>query len=338
MNGGGRGMAAGNFAQTRNSGDLPPSLKRRVLLGAVLALVTGTKSAADEIPSVLELSEHPSLRRFYNRAPGTVDAEGRAGLNIGNYNIIEEQRLGAEWILIGRVLGRPEWVAQGWRILDYGISKQAVDGGFGSEGYLHANALFVEALARACLVDPIGASEDRKRALDLAARWLMKPSRRDLDINAPFTHRRYILAAALGQAAAVANTPAAVEQAKEWAEIGLSLQRADGVNPELGSFDVSYQFVGPLHACRYLTVCPDARLRFRLKDMIQRAINWEGPRIKIDGTVDVTGSSRIGRELYGEKPKIFNIYDAYEALIYSAELVDPSFFGLAARLGHSRGW
>jgi hypothetical protein len=136
----------------------------------------------------------------------------------------------------------------------------------------------------------------------------------------------------------VTPIPGAELAATTWATEGLALQRLDGVNPERGGYDINYQMVGPLHAARYLPVCGDSALRSRVRTMMRRAGAWELQRIRPDGSVDVSGSTRIGRELYDGHPKTLNYYDLFEALVYGAQLVDPAWLEAAAKLGRPRGW
>ena len=114
--------------------------------------------------------------------------------------------------------------------------------------------------------------------------------------NLPYTHRRYILAAAFGQAAQVTGVAAFRSKAVEWARQGLALQRPDGTNPEKDGYDAGYQMVGVLMSLRYLPVCTDPQLRARLRAMVQAAIPLELARLRPDGSIDPTGSTRIEKE------------------------------------------
>ena len=75
-------------------------------------------------------------------------ARGAAGANVSGYQWIEERRRGAEWIVRGYAESRPDWMALGWRELDWGLAQQQSDGGFSSKDPFHSTSFFVEALAR----------------------------------------------------------------------------------------------------------------------------------------------------------------------------------------------
>ena len=92
--------------------------------------------------------------------------------------------------------------------------------------------------------------------------WLLRPEilppGRERDN--PFTHRKWILAAALGNAGRLAGNPQLTAAAAEFAKEGLALQMVDGENPERGGFDVSYQMVDALQGARYYTSFGPIRL------------------------------------------------------------------------------
>ena len=52
--------------------------------------------------------------------------------------------------------------------------------------------------------------------------------------NSPFTHRRYLVGAALGLTGFLVDDRALIDRAHEVIGEGLALQRADGVNPGWG--------------------------------------------------------------------------------------------------------
>jgi hypothetical protein len=127
----------------------------------------------------------------------------------------------------------------GWKQLDWGLAQQKSDGGFDSKDPFHSTSFFVEALARACLIDPDGASANRIDGLRQSANWLMSAdaTKKGIPNNQPYTHRRYILAAGFGQSAIVTQNNEFKLMAQHWAENGLDLQRDDGTNPEKGGYD-----------------------------------------------------------------------------------------------------
>ncbi len=326
--------------------------RRRFVVGlsalgfpTVLAgLARASDAPAQPAPPLTDLIRHTLLVRSLYRLPvsDAYTPDGAAGANRDGYKWIEEQRQGAEWIVRGVAENRAEWCNLGWRELDWGLRHQTDDGGFDSRDPFHSTSFFVEALARACLLDPAGATNDRKTRLARAARWLMSPAAeaRGVPNNRPYTHRRYILAAAFGQSAAVTGDDTFAARARDWAGQGLGLQRDDGTNPERDGYDAGYQMVGVLMALRYLPVCGDPVLSNRLRAMMRRAVAPELARLAPDGSIDMSGSTRIGIEHsragvlkdvpYGE---------IVQALVYGAQaLPAPEWLEPAERIARYRKW
>lgn len=295
-------------------------------------------------PPLIDLVRHPLLVRSLYRLPVTdnFNDDGAAGANRQGYQWIEEQRQGAEWVLRGRVQGRKDWIARGWKQLDWGLSRQQGDGGFGSKDPLHSTSFFIEALARSCILDPEGANATRVDGLAQGTHWLMRPDieARGAKGNLPYTHRRYILAAAFGQSAQVTGVAAFRNKAIDWARQGLALQRPDGTNPEKGGYDAGYQVVGVLMSLRYLPVCTDPQLRARLRAMVQAAIPLELARLRPDGSIDPTGSTRIEKEhARSGKTKDVPYAEVMQALVYGAqEVPQPAWIEPAQRIAIYRRW
>ncbi len=313
----------------------------RTPLVHALDSATGDGAAS---PSLREMIRHPLLTHSLYHLPVSRDysEDGAAGTNRESYRWIEEQRQGAEWIVRGVALGRADWIELGWRELDWGLRHQKQDGSFDSEDGFHSTSFFVEALARSCILDPAGANSRRTEGLARGARWLMLPeieapgSRR----NAAFTHRRYILAAAFGQAARVTGEGSFAWRASAWAEEGIRLQQADGTNPENHGYDASYQMVGVLMALRYLPVCEEAELRKGLRAMMRKAVAPELARLQPDGSIDAAGSTRIGKEKGRSGViKTVNYGEVAQALVYGAQaLPQPEWLGAAQRIIAYKRW
>ena len=321
---------------------------RACALGAsLLASRYGAARERDDeapAPSLAQMLRHPLLAdSLYRLAVSKAyAADGAAGANREEYRWIEEQRQGAEWIVRGSARGNPDWIALGWRELDWGLAHQAADGGYASRDPFHSTSFFVEALARACLIDPAGSTPARVRGLARGAAWLMSPAAEAAGIghNQPYTHRRYILAAAFGQAAQVSGEQRFRERAARWASEGLGLQQPDGTNPEKGGFDAGYQMVGVLMALRYLPVCEDPRLRARLRAMIRKAVAPELARQRPDGSIDPAGSTRIELEhTRNGQTKDVPYGEIVQALVYGAQAVPKSaWLAPARRMAISQRW
>lgn len=318
---------------------------RRMLLGGMSffpAVVRAAGPGAAGRPTMRELIGDPLLRGLFGRPLGAFDQNGAAGLNRGSFRFAEYQRQGAEWITRGLVTGRRAWVNNGWRIIDYGLAQQTADGGFPGGDVQHSASLFLEAAARACLLDPAGATPQRRDRLLRAGHWMIGPAMEAAaaEHSAPFTHRRYVMASMLGQIGAVTDDPVLARRAAAWAREGMSLQRPDGVNPERGGFDASYQSAGILFAERYMSSCRDPDLRTAMIAMIRRAVPPVVARQQPDGSIDIAGSTRVGVETYrGGKVKEFNYEEGLQMLAYGSRLAgEPSWRDAAVRIVRFNGW
>src|SRR5258708_17846780 len=79
--------------------------------------------------------------------------------------------------------------------------------------------------------------------------------------NAPYAHRRYLVAAALGEAGVLCENQSLIEKSKSYIREGISLQDSSGYNPEKGGFDSSYHAVGLYCAERYYDIDGDAETK-----------------------------------------------------------------------------
>lgn len=311
-----------------------------------LLLAVGISTAPAGAVS-LKLAADPLLKQSLHRRTVTdrVDADGAVGVNRDRAPrwFIEEQRAGADFVQRGTAVGNPDWVATGWRILDWGIARQSADGGFpGTGDPFHSVSFFVEALARALLLDSAAATSARVDALRRAADWLIRPDvvKRGEAHNRPYTHRRWILAAALGLTGHVTGEKRFMAAARTYAADGLRLQTAEGVNPEKGGADVGYQMVGVVMAARYVAAGPNSEMQRSVIAMVERAARWEAARIREDGTVATTGSTRILIETARDgRVKGVPDHSIVEGFAYAATLTgDASFRGIAERVARRRGW
>jgi hypothetical protein len=332
-----------------------PSLALRASVTmAVLMLACGVQAAERAVPTLLEIERDPALmlvhRQFQKWAQRHHDADADAPAGVNRLWqqgqspewFIEEQRSGAELIEAGIVLHDAALVRSGWKILDWGFARQSSDGGFeGSGDPFHSTSLFVEAAARSLLLLRQSGDAAWRPTIDehvprllAAARWLegAKTAIRGRRRNMPYTHRRYLLAAALGETATLTGDAALARAAAAYACEGLALQRADGVNPEKDGFDVNYQGFGVLVAARYLTVCDDAQLREKLVAMIGRAMAAELPHLDADGKLSTAGSTRVAVETgRSGNLKTVNYKEAYRAFLLAARLTGQERFAAAAR-------
>lgn len=153
-----------------------------------------------------------------------------------------------------------------------------------------------------------------------------------------FTHKTYMMAAALGLTASL--TADRVE-ASRWAAAaehiarrGMSEQHADGVNPERGGYDVAYQSYGAWLAELYYTTLAPGTFRDALANNIDHALEWESSRVD-DGTgqIRIADSTRICRPVDDSLP--FEAADTVRAfLTWSVLRARPELVQRAVLIDH----
>jgi hypothetical protein len=331
-----------------------------LLVGAILPAASQRSLAAD---SLLKMEREPLLEQSLFRmayksvrqkdrfAPDGASALNRRWEQGGAAQwFVEEQKFGPDLLLAGIVLRDEKLTDLGWKAVAWGFSRQAPGGDFpGTGDPFHSVSIFVEAAARTLrLMKESG--EPRYAAtiaefgpkLRGAALWLLNPeaSAEGRKRDAPYTHRRYILAAALGQTAAVADDPVLWQASLAYAREGLALQRPDGVNPEKNGFDVSYQGVSVLMAGRYWGVCPEPSVRGALRAMMQKALDYELTKLDDQGKLSVAGSTRMGAEPgRGGRIKTVNYKEVVEGMVLAATITgDRRFHDAAAKIALGQGF
>jgi hypothetical protein len=132
--------------------------------------------------------------------------------------------------------------------------------------------------------------------LRIAAAWMLRPENEDPGRlhDAPYTHRFYLDACALGEAGMLLDDEEMVKRSREYIRSGLKRQDPSGFNPEKGGWDTNYQMVGLLLAMNYYTLVADDSVRQQMRPMITRGLGWLEARVRPDGTVDQTGNTRTG--------------------------------------------
>ncbi|MGO8671010.1 MAG: hypothetical protein ACLQVD_06575 [Capsulimonadaceae bacterium] len=216
---------------------------------------------------------------------------------------IELQRNGGDLIDGGVATQDSDAIKRGLTILQWGFDRENDDGGFSCPDTFHSASFFVESAAHALLLlEAAGLDgpykqqiDEMKKKLRKTGHWFMDPDVKSKGIegDAPFTHRCYLLAAALGETGVLCHDRDLIRESEAYARDGISRQDASGFNPENGGYDSSYHAVGVWYAERYYTIAAPADLKSDLHDMLQKAVAWEATRIEPDGKVNTEGNSRV---------------------------------------------
>jgi hypothetical protein len=263
-------------------------------------------------------------------------------VHAGNW-YIEEQRYGADAVCAGIAQHDTAAIERGLKGLRWGFEQQQPDGSFNCPDAFHSTSFFVEAAARACLL--LGASEyanqyasavdEMKPRILRAALWMVQPGIEEQGErrNTPYTHRRYLVAAALGEAGVLCGNQALIDHSKSYIREGIALQQPDGVNPEKGGYDCSYQAAGLYYAECYYDLVADQEMKSALRPMLEKGFAWLRTRVLPDGRMDVSGNTRVGggqEQGRNAVPKKVNYGIIYRGFYHWSLISDDSVYAQLA--------
>jgi hypothetical protein len=280
----------------------------------LLMLLTGRAfgSVADDLRfETSDFMKATAYRRPDHLAADTDPSGAEAKVNIewdrshtGKW-FIEEQRYGEDAVAGGIAKDDPTAIDRGLKILRWGFEQQQADGSFNCPDAFHSTSFFVEAAAHACLL--LNASPFAPRyAEDVnwitprllkAALWMTEPAveAKGRQSNTPYTHRRYLVAAALGETGILTANRSLIDHSSLYVLEGIGQQDSSGFNPEKGGYDCSYHAVGLVYAQRYYDIVANEELKSRIFAMLQKAEGWLASRVLPDGLIDPTGNTRTGQ-------------------------------------------
>jgi hypothetical protein len=256
-----------------------------------------------------------------SRAYNSMSPNGANGANVrweSNQSerwYIEAQRYGEGLVIGGLIKNDAKAIEVGFKMFDWGFARQSADGSFkGTGDPFHSTSFFVQAVARTLLVIQQSPQSSKyakqvaryKPLLHRAARWMISADvwNKGTKNNQPYTHRRYLVAAALGLTSKLTGDRELLNYARMSIKDGLALQRPDGVNPEKGGYDSSYQMVGVVYAQRWLTYFPNDPLAPKVVAMINQALTWEQTKILPTGEIANWGNTRTWGQESGRAGKI----------------------------------
>jgi len=260
---------------------------------------------------------------------------------------IEEQRPGADLIAGGVATNNSDAIDRGLLVLNWGFAQQKPDGGFDCPDTFHSTSFFVEAVAHSLLMIQASsyasrysqAVADMEPKLLSAARWMTirRNEVRGGKSNRRYTHRRYLVAAALGETGILADDASLVARSESYVREGIALQSASGFNPELGSWDSSYHAKGLVFACRYYTIVANEETKQGLYKMLDKAAKWEASRVSDDGRINTQGNTRVGGKKTEKgrlgKGKTVEVRQVYRAFYYWSIISgDSSYEKLAEKV------
>lgn len=239
-------------------------------------------------------------------------------IKTGNW-FIEEQRNAADAIIAGIVSSDTATINRGLQAYDWGFAQQLPDGSYNCGDTFHSTSFFVEAVAHSCLLleqSPYSAvfaahSKKLKQQVLKSANWMIRPDifQPGIKKNIPYTHRRYLVACALGETGVLCHDTTLIRMSNKLIDDGLGLQDASGYNPEKGGYDCSYHAVGLSFAHRYYDWVADDAYRQKIIRMYGKGMSWLLTRINPEGTLNPEGNTRTGLDQEKSRAGKFKILD-----------------------------
>jgi hypothetical protein len=266
--------------------------------------VTREQSTKLESFSLLESTE-PVFDVLYRYGHLDSSSTGAYGANINaprSHWFLEYQRAGGYDITAGVVRSDPALVAEGLRMLHFGLAREAPNGSFpGSYSPFHGTAMFLSEAAPGLVMLRNSTLASR---FDVEIRWQVQK----MDRAAHFlprvvggvariddyskNHRRFEAALAFGSVGFLASDRTLVKWSRAYAWQGVRMARSTGVMPEDGGHDSGYQALGMVNAIRYLDLLATGKLYSALHGVLQRGEAWELTRVRRDGSVNQDGDTR----------------------------------------------
>ena len=225
---------------------------------------------------------------------------------------IEYQMQGGQYVSAGVILDNRDEVDWGLKIIEWGFSRMSQEGCFDHPDSYHSGAFFIESTAHALFLlqdSPMSGDfavriDALKPKLLAAVRHMIRPEIHAYNWPEPspdteqrerkYAHRRYLDAAAIGETGVLCGDPELVRKSEWFVKDGIAFQKEDGVNPEKGGHDTSYQAVGIMYALRYYQLVANKRLRTEMTPMVGKGLDWLAKRISPDGSIDMSGNTRTG--------------------------------------------
>ena len=301
----------------------------RVAARGVSALaIAGALFLRTQAPAVADSSELDVLNKIphvvldHLASDATPDAQGAMQLNVGGWHSVVYQRVAIPLIWIGAVESSAAKVDDGWRAVDLAFAHQKADGSFetadGTPTRPTDMSFWLGAVSHAMLVLQESSLGDRykskvaalKPKIAKATAWLEQPANRAALLHGDYrddkffaSNRLLIDACAFLTSSRLTGDPAPLVYARQFLAQAVDRETPDGVFPENGGFDSSYQTVSLLNGTYYALRDPSAP---GLRDALSKALAYEVGAVDLaTGTLDVSRNTRTaGQEkIFGHVKK-----------------------------------
>jgi hypothetical protein len=313
----------------------PGGARMRALNGRVLPIA---ETPRGEAALVRDLAGSRGFATLLNARGSNknIAPDGAVGRNMKSFSDVAAQRGAGYLIMRGIVERNAALVDGGVRALEYAFARQNAAGyfengrGVAPEKAVEADAFFLQAFARSYLIlrdseywPQFGARLERLRPnLLRAMSWLSGQSQELLREDRNATNRLWFDAIAFTLSGMILDDHLLVQIGEDFIGEGLRRQQPDGSFIEHGGFDTSYQAVSIINVEVLLVYASNTQMASRLHECLMRALAWERPRIRPDGSVEIAGNARtgLGQETFLGQPKEVNYPEVALALFYASAI------------------
>jgi hypothetical protein len=302
------------------------------LIGCTCALATRA-AGSDAVQIYRRIPDDVAAVAFTTRVK--PNAEGLVGHNDHGWLEVALQRVAVVPIQWAAVTGDKTILNTNWIAVETAFAHQRSDGDFVYAPVINgkvrqpvdeptSDAFFISEVSNACFLLREGPLAGASRPIVDAARpkirdaveFLARPSSLSAmrRVDAPATNRLAYDGKALILGGLLTQEDNAKQAGEDLLAHVLSLQTADGIFPENGGGDSSYQGVTLLKLTEIAVLIPEYRAK--LDRPLRRGFAWELARISSEGEVRVEGNTRtgLGQEHYFGKPKQVNYPEVIRAL------------------------
>jgi hypothetical protein len=300
----------------------------------------GDDNGGEVTPSVVEIIKDPLATTVLGHManPRTIAESGASGTNVAyesgepgpltRFDVADQRHC---WQATARGIAEDDtrYIERGLKAIEYAFAYQEAAGNFGESRWFETMGFLESAVRSYALIEASKYRDDflpeLEKHLDgmkAATGWLV--ATKDEEFRADWELAPDYLNAVAGTAVTfelmgrIAENEDWTQRGKEFIELILSNQWENGVFPEAGGYDSSYQAVTLWHLMIYLLHSRDEELNLRLRPALELGWEWELSRITSDGEVITDGNARTGPEgeIWRGKRKVVNYPEVLMSLVY----------------------
>jgi hypothetical protein len=247
-------------------------------------------------------------------SPGTIAPNGASGSNIdyergepGSRFDVADQRHCWQAVARGVAEDNTYYIERGFLAIDYAFAYQEAAGNFGESGWFETMGFLEAALRSHALMEEsryqeasIPELEKHLDGMEAGIEWLVETM--DEEFSDHWEQAPDYLNVVAGTAVTFhlmglrSGNDDWTRMGEEFIELCLANQWENGVFPEAGGYDSSYQAVTLWHLMIYLLHCRDLEVDTQLRQALELGWEWELSRIAPDGEVVTDGNTRTGPE------------------------------------------